>query len=385
MSIKLMIGGDLVPTNSNEVYFERGDMDYLFGKKLVDLLSKSDFSMFNLEVPLTDSITPISKSGPNLAAKKRTIKGLKLINPYFFTLANNHILDQGYQGLFSTIELLNNNDIKYAGAGKNLVDAKKPYIIEIKNIKIGIYCCAEHEFTIAGCNTAGANPFDPLESYDDIYNLKLNCDYVVVLYHGGKEHYRYPSPMLQKYCRKFIKKGADLVICQHSHCIGSMERYINGTIVYGQGNFLFDYNNSDYWKTSLLIEVELEESSGNLIEKITYHPIVKFNECVKLAEGKEKDKILEKFYERSNQITNEKIVISLYDEFAKDMLEQYLYFFSGKKNILFRILNKITNYRFMKYIFKVKYRKKEINAIQNFIECEAHRELILKGLKMYQK
>ena len=69
-------------------------------------------------------------------------------------------------------------------------------------MKIGIYACAENEFTIATDTTAGANPFDPFESLDHIQNLKRSCDYVIVLYHGGKEHYRYPSPYLQKFVGK---------------------------------------------------------------------------------------------------------------------------------------------------------------------------------------
>lgn len=80
--------------------------------------------------------------------------------------------------------------------------------------------CTENEFSSATMHSAGANPFDVLESFDDVQALKEHCDYVVVLYHGGKEFYRYPSPMLQRYCRKFIEKGASLVLCQHSHCIG---------------------------------------------------------------------------------------------------------------------------------------------------------------------
>lgn len=72
------------------------------------------------------------------------------------------------------------------------------------------------------------------------------CDYTIVLYHGGKEHYRFPSPNLQKYCRKFIEKGANIVICQHSHCIGCEENYKNGKIIYGQGNFLFDDSDDEY-------------------------------------------------------------------------------------------------------------------------------------------
>lgn len=78
---------------------------------------------------------------------------------------------------------------------------------------------------------------------------------MIVLYHGGKEQYRYPSPNLQKTCRKLVEKGADLVVCQHSHCIGCREEYLQGTIVYGQGNFLFDDEENEYWQTSLLIMI----------------------------------------------------------------------------------------------------------------------------------
>ena len=78
--------------------------------------------------------------------------------------------------------------------------------------KIGIYACVEHEFTVATEKESGANPIDLLETPDHIVELKKQCDYVIVLYHGGKEQYRYPSPNLQKTCRKLVEKGADLVV-----------------------------------------------------------------------------------------------------------------------------------------------------------------------------
>ena len=33
--------------------------------------------------------------------------------------------------------------------------------------------------------------------------------------------------------------GADVVLCQHSHCIGCYEQYEGAHILYGQGNFHF--------------------------------------------------------------------------------------------------------------------------------------------------
>ena len=135
--------------------------------------------------------------------------------------------------------------------GENLSKAREPYIRTIDDVRLGVYCCTEHEYSIATNTQAGANPYDPLFSFDDVRELKKACDYVIVLYHGGKEHYRYPSPLLQKVFHKFAEVGADLVIAQHTHCIGCMEKYGGSTLVYGQQGILpFDHSKSDYWKTS---------------------------------------------------------------------------------------------------------------------------------------
>ena len=138
MPARIIIGADLVPTEKNYQYFKEGDAETLIGIELLRKLNSVDFTIFNLEVPLTNKKQPIEKCGPNLIASIDTIKGLKIINSNFFTLANNHILDQGKQGLDSTIEVLKQAGIAYAGAGSNLEEARKPYIIELHEIKLGI-------------------------------------------------------------------------------------------------------------------------------------------------------------------------------------------------------------------------------------------------------
>jgi hypothetical protein len=285
-------------------------------------------------------------------------------------------LDQGEQGLYSTIKVLEENDIDYVGAGSDLHEASQPYIWERNGIRVGIYACAEHEFTIATEHSPGANPFDPLESLDHIKSLVDECDHLIVLYHGGKEHYRYPSPGLQKVCRKMVNKGADLVVCQHSHCIGAFENYNEGTIVYGQGNFLFDHSESEFWQTSLLLNVTLTDESMT----VEYIPIVKQGCGVRLADKQHSEEILRDFYKRSEQILKEGFIQQEYDKFAAQMLKRYLYAFHGN-NLLFRVLNKLS-----RHILAPKlYTDKSLTVIRNFVECEAHRELVLAGLKSYRK
>ncbi|MFR5171890.1 MAG: CapA family protein [Clostridium paraputrificum] len=254
--MSILIGADLVPTKSNMEFFESGNITELIDERLIVELNQARYRIFNLEVPLVDKETPIKKCGPNLIAPTQSVLGIKKLGVNFFTLANNHILDQGEEGLFSTINTLTDAGIAFAGAGNTLEEASKPFIFEFNGKKVGVYCCAEHEFSILSESRAGANPFDPLESLDHVQDLKNKTDYVIVLYHGGKEHYRYPSPYLQRVCRKMIEKGANLVICQHTHCIGCEEKYKSGTIVYGQGNFLFDMSENEYWQTSIVIRIK---------------------------------------------------------------------------------------------------------------------------------
>jgi len=194
----ILIAADLVPTKVNNFLFEQGDVISLIGGDLLSIWNSADIRIFNLEVPLTDKEEPIDKWGPNLIAPTSTIKGIQALEPSLITLANNHIMDQGIQGLISTTKILKDYNISYVGVGNNLYEASRPYVLEYGGIKIGIYACAEHEFSIATADSPGANPFDPLESPDHIQLLKEKCDYVIVLYHGGKEHYHYPSPYLQK-------------------------------------------------------------------------------------------------------------------------------------------------------------------------------------------
>lgn len=373
MKQTIIIGADIVPTESNYDKFAKGDIKYLIGDKLIERLHNADFIVMNLEVPLTDEHNPIEKCGPCLSAPTATINGIKAINPWFFTLANNHILDQGFIGLKSTLDVLRKNNIQFSGVGENLDQAREMYLRDVHGLMLGIYCCAEHEFSLASATTPGANPYDPLVSFDDVIDLKKKCDYLIVLYHGGKEHYRYPSPMLQRIFHKFAEVGANLVIAQHTHCIGCMEEYKGSTLIYGQGNFLFDHSRSEYWKTSLLIEVDGQNNT------IKYIPIIKDADKVREAEDDEIKTILHDFYRRSEEIKQSGFVENRYKEFADEMETEYLLRFSGGfgKNILSRILNKVSSYRFIKRFYPQKHKR----TIQNVLECEAHRELAIHCLR----
>lgn len=375
-AIKILIGADIVPTESSSPYFSKADMNALVGDKLLEILKDSDIRIFNLETPLADRRLPIAKHGPDLCAETSTINGIKALNPTFLTLANNHILDQGMQGLESTMTVLTQAGIAFAGVGNCSKDMVCTWITEIRDIKIGVYVCAEHEFSISTEKTAGAHAFDPLESYDIVRNLKEQCDYLLVLYHGGRENYRYPSPNLQRYCRKFVDRGADLVVCQHSHCIGCEEQYKKGIIVYGQGNFLFDKRVNECWETSFLIRVEMGEN-----HKVTYIPLVRNEHGVRLADEERANEILEKYRMRSREILDADFIKDNYNKFAKESVHILLRRMDlNSDDLMFKALNKISLGKLEDWYFKSFLKRKRLQLL-NTVECEAWQELLVQLLK----
>ena len=368
-----MICGDTVPTESNFKEFSEGDRKSFVSEALWAKMQEADLRFYNLEVPLCDTERPIVKCGPNLIAPTSVVKGLKALKPDLIGLANNHTLDQDKEGLFETMAVLSENDIPYVGAGKNLAEAQKPHIFEKNGKKIGLYNCAEHEFTIADEENAGANPFDVFDSYDHIRDLKKECDYVVVIYHGGKEHYRYPSPRVQKACRKMIDEGADLVVGQHSHCVCCEEKYKNGVICYGQGNFVFDFLDTEYWKTSIVVKATF----GDTLE-VEYIPICRENKGVGLG-GQE---ILDDFFARSEEIKKPGFIKEKYEEFALSMMDYYLVLLSGNNGepLCDDLVTKNVLGKEGKGSLHLNYHPTFLNAMENLFRCEAHWEAITTAL-----
>lgn len=374
--LKVYIGADFVPTDINRILFENGDMESIIGTSVYNMLCEADLNIFNLEVPLTDNDTPIDKFGHNLKSPTKTINGFKAIPSLLLGLANNHAYDQGLKGLQSTIDTLTQAGIAYSGAGSNVNEAKKPYIFTKDGIRLGIYMCTENEFSSATMQSAGANPFDVLESFDHVQALKEQCDYVVVLYHGGKEFYRYPSPMLQRYCRKFIEKGASLVVCQHSHCIGAREDYEDGTIIYGQGSFVFHteyFNNlQDIVADSLVIEIDVSAESFRVREI----PITRTDVGITLASNEHTQLVMDTYRQLSENIKKPHFVYESYKHFADTYVNRYLREFLGRMWVI-KAFNLICNRKLIRLLLG----KTSYLAIQNYLSCEAHHELFLQGLK----
>ena len=239
--MKILIAGDFAPRARLAEQVERRKFQEIFPDNLVNLIKSTDYSLVNFESPIIDNgFKPIKKCGPNMGCTEDAADAIKYAGFTAVTMANNHILDYGTAGLYKSIDCCKNIGLDVVGVGKNLREAESALYVEKAGNKLAIINCCEHEFSIATDTTGGANPLNPIRQYYCIQEAKKNADFVLVIVHGGHEHYQLPSPRMQETYRFFVDAGADAVVNHHQHCYSGYEFYKEKPIFYGLGNFCFD-------------------------------------------------------------------------------------------------------------------------------------------------
>ena len=153
-----------------------------------------------------------------------------------FTLANNHMMDFGEEGLAETKSRLEARGIPFVGAG-DLATAMKPMILEESDKKIGVIACAELQFGMAEEGCVGVAPMGTW-LFEAIRQLKQEVDVVIVSCHAAVEMIPVPSPRLCEFYHALIDAGASIIHGHHAHVPQGWETYKEGTIFYGLGNFL---------------------------------------------------------------------------------------------------------------------------------------------------
>lgn len=218
---------------------ERDERQY-FTRGVLELFQDTDFNIVNLESPVsTKKAIRIDKSGPYLSITEKALNHLSALNVSAVTIANNHILDYGDEGLRNTLDCCAAKGIRCVGAGSTLEEARKPLILNGKGPSLAVINVTEHEWSVADGSKAGANPYDIPEIIHQIKQAKLQSDFVILIIHGGHERYHLPSPRMVSHYRFLAENGASVIIGHHTHCISGFEVHKNVPIFYSLGNFLF--------------------------------------------------------------------------------------------------------------------------------------------------
>lgn len=365
--MKILITGDFVVTDE----FEGKD---LVGESVIKLFEEADYRIINLEAPITyeNPKNKITKTGPYLrTSAKTTLPYLKQLKVDMVTLANNHVLDYGEEGLKSTLAFCSENKITTVGAEKNLNTAKTSKRIKIQGKVISVINFSENEWASATSKTGGAHPMDIIDNTRLIQSEKENTDFLIVIIHGGHEFYHFPSPRMQKQYRFYADQGADVIVGHHPHCISGFEVYNETPIFYSLGNFLFTKKSRfDAWYLGLVLQIEINGKNLNTdLIPIKQTP-AKFTIST-LAKG-QKSKILEQVRAYSKVIQDSELLMNEWDNYVRKKSNTYLNHFS--------ISGLVPN----KYIKALLYKSglsevltpnKARTLFLNLIRCEAHKDL----------
>ena len=370
---RIIIVGDLFPVPSNFAKFAEGDVSYLFGDKICELFAKADYRICILEGALTDRPGKCEKTGPSVYAPQSVIKGFLEIGIDCCTLANNHITDAGDQGVIDTLDVLDKVGIRHLGAGINSDSIGRFITFKVGSKTIGLYNVAETMYNEPSSDKPGAFLYDEYLVCHELEANKSKCDYLIVIYHGGSEKYRYPSPQTRKRFHRMVDCGADMILSQHTHCVGSEEYYKGAFLLYGQGNFLFRSFNNEFTDTGLVVELMVSDN-GFSVKK---HLVKAVNDTVRYDDKQD----FTAFNERSAHVSDEEFLSKQFSNYCLSELPIYLKAYKGK----------FLGYKIIRKFFPTLYRRVSLNCYErnqmlftlHSLRSEQNREIVIEGIKQY--
>ncbi|MEG4320335.1 MULTISPECIES: CapA family protein [unclassified Microcoleus] len=285
-TVTLMFGGNV---NLLDAIAASAGNDYRWAFANMDEYRQADVSMVNLENPLTRSTLGLGKKQLNFKADPESVKVLTAGGVDIVNLANNHAMDYEEPGLVETINTLNNAGIGHLGAGRDIKEARRPDIIEVKGQRIAYLGYYDSDLHAADQGKAGTNPRRNNRVAEDIRALRGQVDWIVVNYHWGVELADYPGDWQIDLARFTIDQGADLVVGHHPHVLQGAEIYKGRPIVYSLGDFIFGGNARSDYDTAVL-KVSLKERNM----KVEFLPVEVKKFQPKVVNGAAGDRILKK-------------------------------------------------------------------------------------------
>ncbi|KKT31974.1 MAG: hypothetical protein UX04_C0002G0085 [Microgenomates group bacterium GW2011_GWF2_45_18] len=247
--ISILITGDIMLGRSVQTRSIQNNSYTWPFEKIADTLHNADVVFINLESPFSDPCA-LTDSGMTFCTRQEMIAGLTLSGVDVASVANNHAMNQGKEGLLFTEAILQRNDILFVGS--------KETPMVIKNVK--------------GTNIAFL-AFNDVEQYQDLSQLSEEtlpllivqannkADIVIVMVHWGEEYTDHPTERQKKFAKLAVDAGADIVAGNHPHWTQPLEQYKNGWIVYSHGNFIFDQEWSAKTKQGVVSEWIVENKA----------------------------------------------------------------------------------------------------------------------------
>jgi poly-gamma-glutamate synthesis protein (capsule biosynthesis protein) len=219
---------------------------------LAEVLTRADLAMVNLESAITTGGVPVPKTYV-FRAPPTALTALRSAGVDVATMANNHGLDYGEQGLHDSVRAARTAGFPVVGIGENDTEAYAPYRTVVNGQRIAVLGATQviDDELVADWTAGQGKP--GLASAKDVGRLlaavraaRVGADTVVVYLHWGLERASCPTETQRSLVPALAEAGADVIVGSHAHVLlGSGWSPPDGVYVnYGLGNFVF-YSSGD--------------------------------------------------------------------------------------------------------------------------------------------
>ncbi|MGC0415098.1 CapA family protein [Embleya sp. AB8] len=213
-------------------------------------LADADLAMVNLESAITERGTPENKTY-HFRAPAKALTELKAVGIDAVSMANNHAVDYGKVGLEDSVAAVQDPPIGVVGIGKDADQAYRPFIKNVKGVKVAFLAASQvqditNQLYQAGPNKPGiATALQTDRLVRAVKDAKSQADVVIVYMHWGIEGDKCPSGDQKSVARKLADAGAAAILGTHAHVMQGAGWLGDTYVGYGYGNFLW-YGTSPY-------------------------------------------------------------------------------------------------------------------------------------------
>ncbi len=226
-------------------------------------LAAADLTIANLETALTTRGRAEDKAytfrAPATALDALAAAGVDVVS-----MANNHGVDFGPEGLADTLAAVDDAPLAVVGIGGDADEAFAPYVATVRGTSVALIgATAFNDPTArhypAGKDRAGiAVALDPERLLDTVRRARRTNDVVVVYLHWGIEQQQCPTDDQTKLARQLADAGADIVIGSHAHVLLGAGHLGDAYVGYGLGNFVWRNRRSVAETTTGVLTLTLE-------------------------------------------------------------------------------------------------------------------------------
>jgi poly-gamma-glutamate synthesis protein (capsule biosynthesis protein) len=209
------------------------------------IFREADLAVVNLETAVTASGSPSAKQfafrTPATAFAALRGGGIDLAS-----MANNHGLDYGVEGLRDSLAAAKRYRFPVVGIGLDGRQAYRPFRRTINGRRIAVIGATQVlDDHLISAWTAGpgkpglASAKDVPRLVQEVRAARRTSDTVVVFLHWGIELERCPSSDQRTLAKALVAAGADVVVGGHAHRLQGAGRMGRALVGYGLGNFVW--------------------------------------------------------------------------------------------------------------------------------------------------